>query len=193
MTFLAALKRVMNGGGMELDIIANPKLTDDGQAVIQVGCLLGNSENHTISDTLAARDRGRRSYQTLPQRPRHQRSPFAFPAREILLRSFAHQEQYILVAERSLAHERGQNVRQRPGDQAGGSFQEGASIVGIFISLNGAMHVQISDFQSRFKKIPNIIDLDHLTVTGDVHFGRGVTLRGTVIGRHPDPLCLFVD
>ena len=39
LTYLPALKRVMNGGGMELDIIANPKLTDDGQAVIQVGCL----------------------------------------------------------------------------------------------------------------------------------------------------------
>lgn len=29
--------------------------------------------------------------------------------------------------------------------------------------------------------IPNIIELDHLTVTGDVQFGRNVTLRGTVI------------
>lgn len=54
----------------------------------------------------------------------------------------------------------------------------------------GAMHGQITDFQPRFKKIPNIIDLDHLTVTGDVHFGRGVTLRGTVIGRHPYFLCI---
>lgn len=26
-----------------------------------------------------------------------------------------------------------------------------------------------------------MIELDHLTVTGDVHFGRNVTLRGTVI------------
>jgi UTP--glucose-1-phosphate uridylyltransferase len=38
--FLSALRRVMNGGGMELDIIVNPKLTDDGQAVIQVGRLI---------------------------------------------------------------------------------------------------------------------------------------------------------
>ncbi|KAN0090840.1 UTP--glucose-1-phosphate uridylyltransferase family [Tylopilus felleus] len=40
---------------------------------------------------------------------------------------------------------------------------------------------RIQDFQARFKKIPTIIDLDHLTVAGDVRFGRGVTLRGTVI------------
>ena len=40
---------------------------------------------------------------------------------------------------------------------------------------------QIQQFQTRFKKIPKIIELDHLTVTGDVNFGRNVTLRGTVI------------
>ena len=41
---------------------------------------------------------------------------------------------------------------------------------------------QIQHFQKRFKKIPKILELDHLTVTGDVYFGRNVTLRGTVIG-----------
>lgn len=43
---------------------------------------------------------------------------------------------------------------------------------------------KIQDFQKRFQKIPNIIELDHLTVSGDVHFGRNVTLRGTVIGTY---------
>jgi len=41
--------------------------------------------------------------------------------------------------------------------------------------------MQIQQFQKRFKKIPKVIELDHLTVTGDVYFGRNVTLRGTVI------------
>jgi len=40
---------------------------------------------------------------------------------------------------------------------------------------------KIAQFQKRFKKIPTIVELDHLTVTGDVYFGRNVTLRGTVI------------
>ncbi|SJK97539.1 related to UTP-glucose-1-phosphate uridylyltransferase [Armillaria ostoyae] len=39
----------------------------------------------------------------------------------------------------------------------------------------------IHEFQRRFKQIPSIVDLDHLTVAGDVYFGRSVTLRGTVI------------
>ena len=43
---------------------------------------------------------------------------------------------------------------------------------------------KIQQFQKRFKKIPKIIELDHLTVTGDVYFGRNVTLRGTVIGAY---------
>ncbi|PWN19161.1 UTP--glucose-1-phosphate uridylyltransferase [Microstroma glucosiphilum] len=40
---------------------------------------------------------------------------------------------------------------------------------------------KVSNYQRRFKSIPIIIELDHLTVSGDVVFGRGVQLRGTVI------------
>jgi UTP--glucose-1-phosphate uridylyltransferase len=43
--------------------------------------------------------------------------------------------------------------------------------------------VQIQQFQGRFKRIPKMIDLDHLTVSGDVYFGKNITLRGTVIGK----------
>ncbi|ESK97054.1 utp-glucose-1-phosphate uridylyltransferase [Moniliophthora roreri MCA 2997] len=39
----------------------------------------------------------------------------------------------------------------------------------------------IDSFQRRFKTIPSLVDLDHLTVAGDVSFGRSVTLRGTVV------------
>jgi len=40
---------------------------------------------------------------------------------------------------------------------------------------------KVRDYLSRFKSTPHILELDHLTVTGDVHFGSNVTLRGTVI------------
>jgi UTP--glucose-1-phosphate uridylyltransferase len=33
----------------------------------------------------------------------------------------------------------------------------------------------------RFSSVPDILELDHLTVSGNVTFGRGVSLRGTVI------------
>ncbi|KAI9193194.1 UTP--glucose-1-phosphate uridylyltransferase-domain-containing protein [Polychytrium aggregatum] len=40
---------------------------------------------------------------------------------------------------------------------------------------------KVQQFFSRFASPPHILELDHLTVTGDVTFGHDVTLRGTVI------------
>ncbi|KAJ3218378.1 UTP-glucose-1-phosphate uridylyltransferase [Dinochytrium kinnereticum] len=40
---------------------------------------------------------------------------------------------------------------------------------------------KVGHFLSRFKGPPHILELDHLTVTGDVTFGNDVVLRGTVI------------
>jgi UTP--glucose-1-phosphate uridylyltransferase len=46
----------------------------------------------------------------------------------------------------------------------------------------GESFKKVADFLRRFSGgVPNLLDLDHLTVTGDVCFGRRVTLRGTVI------------
>ncbi|KAA3471442.1 UTP--glucose-1-phosphate uridylyltransferase-like [Gossypium australe] len=39
---------------------------------------------------------------------------------------------------------------------------------------------KVSNFLSRFKTIPSIINLDSLTVTGDVWFGAGIVLKGKV-------------
>jgi len=40
---------------------------------------------------------------------------------------------------------------------------------------------KVAAFLSRFGSIPDMLELDHLTVSGDVTFGRGVSVRGTVI------------
>jgi UTP--glucose-1-phosphate uridylyltransferase len=40
---------------------------------------------------------------------------------------------------------------------------------------------KVNDYQNRFKGRPKILELDHLTVTGDVSFGNDITLKGTVI------------
>jgi len=40
---------------------------------------------------------------------------------------------------------------------------------------------KVENYKKRFKSIPNMLELDHLTVSGDVTFGAGVTLAGTVI------------
>ncbi|XP_050297471.1 UTP--glucose-1-phosphate uridylyltransferase isoform X2 [Anthonomus grandis grandis] len=40
---------------------------------------------------------------------------------------------------------------------------------------------KVKQFLNRFANVPDLLELDHLTVSGDVTFGRGVSLRGTVI------------
>ena len=40
---------------------------------------------------------------------------------------------------------------------------------------------KVSHYLSRFASPPHIIELDHLTVAGDVYFGKDVVLKGTVI------------
>ncbi|XGW14163.1 hypothetical protein V3C99_000456 [Haemonchus contortus] len=45
----------------------------------------------------------------------------------------------------------------------------------------GSSFDKVSDFLKRFQGIPDLLELDHLTVSGDVWFGRDVSLKGTVI------------
>lgn len=40
---------------------------------------------------------------------------------------------------------------------------------------------KIDNFVNCFKSIPDILELDHLTVSGNVKFGKDVSLKGTVI------------
>ncbi|XP_076043591.1 UDP-glucose pyrophosphorylase isoform X2 [Oratosquilla oratoria] len=40
---------------------------------------------------------------------------------------------------------------------------------------------KVKEFSKRFASIPDMLELDHLTVSGDVTFGKGVSLKGTVI------------
>lgn len=41
----------------------------------------------------------------------------------------------------------------------------------------GNFDAQVKEFLARFASIPDLLDLDHLTVSGDVTFGRGVSLK----------------
>lgn len=45
----------------------------------------------------------------------------------------------------------------------------------------GSSFTKVQDFLRRFASIPDLLELDHLTVSGDVTFGKDVTLKGTVI------------
>jgi len=45
----------------------------------------------------------------------------------------------------------------------------------------GANFEKVKHYQQRFQGIPDLLELDHLTVAGDVWFGKDVILKGTVI------------
>jgi len=49
------------------------------------------------------------------------------------------------------------------------------------VKLGAANFSKVKDFLSRFGTIPDVMELHHLTVSGNVHFGRNIVLKGTVI------------
>lgn len=46
----------------------------------------------------------------------------------------------------------------------------------------------MKDFLNRFETIPDVLELDHLTVSGDVTFGKGVCLKVGLICLVGEPL-----
>lgn len=49
------------------------------------------------------------------------------------------------------------------------------------VKLGDPDFTKVREFLDRFDSIPDLLELDHLTVSGDVTFGKGVSLKGTVI------------
>lgn len=49
------------------------------------------------------------------------------------------------------------------------------------VKLGDQHFLKVKHFLERFETIPDMLELDHLTVSGDVTFGRNVSLKGTVI------------
>ncbi|KAF9230700.1 UTP--glucose-1-phosphate uridylyltransferase [Melanogaster broomeanus] len=142
---LRALKTIMDDGGMNLDIIVNPKITDDGQPVIQLETAAGAAVKHFKNAHGI-------------NVPRSRFLPVKSCSDLLLIKS---------------------DIYSLKDGQL--TMSENRTFGSVPVITFGDHFKKIQDFQARFKKIPTIIDLDHLTVSGDVHFGRGVTLRGTVI------------
>jgi UTP--glucose-1-phosphate uridylyltransferase len=49
------------------------------------------------------------------------------------------------------------------------------------VKLGDEHFSKVREFLNRFANIPDVLELNHLTVSGDVTFGKNVSLRGTVI------------
>jgi UTP--glucose-1-phosphate uridylyltransferase len=162
---LPALKRVMEAENLDLEIIINQKSLDDGQPIIQLETAAGAAIKHF---------KGAHGVNV----PRNRFLPVKSCSDLLLIKSDIYSlEHGQLVINPSRMFE------NTPVIKLGDHFKKVSlsclatrqSLTFFFISA------QIQQFQKRFKKIPKILELDHLTVTGDVNFGRNVTLRGTVI------------
>ena len=162
-----ALKRVMEEEGMELEIIINPKVTDDGQQVVQLETAAGAAIKH---------------FQNAHgiNVPRSRFLPVKSCSDLLLIKSdiYSLEHGQLVINEQRL-------FGTTPVIKLGDHFKKVSKPSSTeYLRCDLEMVYQIQQFQKRFKKIPKIIELDHLTVTGDVYFGRNVTLRGTVIGSY---------
>lgn len=142
---LRAVKRIMENDGMDLEIIVNNKVADNGEAVIQLETALGAAIKHFKNAHGI-------------NVPRSRFLPVKSCSDLLLITS----DLYMLEHGRLILNQN-RMFSTTPIIKLGDHFKK------------------VANFQKRFKTIPEMLELDHLTVAGDVWFGRGVTLRGTVI------------
>jgi len=142
---IAAIKRVMEADGMDLEIIVNAKTTDAGEPVIQLETAVGAAIKHF---------RNAHGVNV----PRSRFLPVKSCSDLLLVTS----DLYTLQHGRLMMNP-SRMFSSTPVIKLGDHFKK------------------VQQFQKRFKSMPSMLELDHLTVSGDVSFGRGVTLRGTVI------------
>lgn len=97
-----ALRRIMENEGMDLEIIVNPKVNDDGQAVVQVRELLLPVKqtrlqfNQRLILPCTARNCRRGCDQALQECAWHQRPAYSVLAGQVLLGPTPHQERHLL-------------------------------------------------------------------------------------------------
>ncbi|PPQ65663.1 hypothetical protein CVT26_000295 [Gymnopilus dilepis] len=170
---LRALKQLLQKGDMALDIMATSKTLDDGRAVLQLETAAGSIVKHFVNAHCV-------------QVSRERFLPVKDCSDLLLVRS----DVFVLDHGR-LVMNLNRAFGIPPVIKLGGHFKKASYFLCLRKSLSSYSLVKIQQFQKRFKQIPRIVELDHLTIAGDVHFGRNVTLRGTVIivaneGQHID-------
>lgn len=142
---LKAIKKVMDDDALNLEIIVNNKVTDNGQAVIQLETAIGAAIKHFDSAIGI-------------NVPRSRFLPVKSCSDLLLIKSKLYNlEHGVLTMDKS------REFGGTPVVKLGDNFKK------------------VANFEKRFKSIPNILELDHLTISGDVWIGKGVRLAGTCI------------
>ncbi|KAF8897072.1 UTP-glucose-1-phosphate uridylyltransferase [Gymnopilus junonius] len=151
---LKALKQLLREGDTSLDIKANSKTLDDGRTVLQLETAAGSIVKHfqNVHSVHVSRER-------------------FLPVKDCSDLLLVKSDVFVLDHGRLVMNEN-RAFGIPPVIKLGGHFKKACLFKASSL---------IQQFQKRFKQIPHIVELDHLTVAGDVLFGRNVTLRGTVI------------
>jgi len=143
---LNAVQRVMEEGTLEMEIIVNPKTTDDGVQVIQLETAVGAAMK------CFEKAKGIKV-------PRSRFLPVKKTDDLLLIKSNLYTLQNGVL-------------KMSPERQFGTT---------PLVKCGAKNFSKVKEFMMRFPTIPDVLELNHLTVSGDVNFGRNVILKGTVI------------
>jgi len=143
---LPAVKKVVDDGTLDMEVIVNHKTLDSGQSVIQLETAVGAAMK-CFDGCLGINV------------PRSRFLPVKKTSDLLLVMS-------------NLYHLRNGSLEMSP-------FRMFPSTP--LVKLGDNHFAKVKEFLKRFQTIPDLLELDHLTVSGDVTFGRNVVLKGTVI------------
>lgn len=141
---LEALKARLEGGGLDLDVIVNPKVIN-GVSVIQLETAMGSAIK-AFKDSKAI------------QVPRDRFLPVKKTDDLLLVQSNLFE-----IQEGVLVRNKKREFESLPLIRLGDKFK------------------LYHEYLQRFESIPDLLELDLLTLVGDVHFGKNITLKGQVI------------
>ncbi|OXU27337.1 hypothetical protein TSAR_000061 [Trichomalopsis sarcophagae] len=159
---LAAIERILGSDGLQLEIIVNNKTFENGLNVIQLETAVGAAMKNFngacgLYKTFTSQDLTLRKSSI--HVPRSRFLPVKKTSDLLLVMS----NLYIL---------RNGFLSMSP---------QRMFPTTPLVKLGDNHFSKVKEFLNRFPTIPDILELDHLTVSGDVTFGRKVTLKGTVI------------
>jgi len=143
---LPGVKKVVENGTLDMEVIVNPKTLDNGHAVIQLETAVGAAMK-CFDGCLGINV------------PRSRFLPVKKTSDLLLVMS-------------NLYHLKHGNLEMNPLRMFPST---------PLVKLGDNHFAKVKDFLKRFQTIPDLLELDHLTVSGDVTFGKNVSLKGTVI------------
>lgn len=142
---LPAVRRVIDDGSLNMEIIVNPKVLSNGRNVIQLETACGAAIK-AFNGSLGVNV------------PRRRFLPVKTTSDLLVVMSNLY-----TLDNGALTMSQRRAFPSNPIVKLGTSFSK------------------VEDFLRRFENVPDCVELDQLTVSGDVTFGRNVVLKGTVI------------